>query len=697
MTMPLEDSTYNTTKKPETVLHLYVAISLASYILILFLTALGIHRIYSNYIIANAEEDAVNISRAILVDERSHLIILAPEVRPRLAIDQQRIEQFDQHIRQFLLPFNIIKIKIYSEESKILYSTDPTIIGVIDAGNLRLQNALRGHNDSKLETKNKVTDLSEEQQLDVDVVETYVPTRESGRIVGAFEIYMDVTRYRSGIKKLVIASVAVLGLILCCAFVPSLLLIKRGTRQVKKAQEELVRTLLLNQEIEKRQAREKLEYQASHDALTGLPNRNLLIDRLQLALLHAERQENQVAVLFVDLDHFKFVNDSMGHTYGDRLLTIIARRLTESVRADDTIARHGGDEFVVILPVLGTDEDVVKVVEKIRTALGRPLHIDEHEIELSCSIGVGIFPKDGRDAQEILKNAEAAMFDAKELGRNNCRFFTAALNDRTVARMTMERQLRRALERDEFLLHYQPQVDLGTGRITGVEALLRWQNPELGMVPPGAFIPLAEDTGLIVPIGEWVLREACSRNKAWQDRGLAPLIMAVNLSPRQFWFPGLIESITNVLRESGLAPRFLELEIIESMVMRDVKAATAMLDELKKLGVHLSMDDFGTGYSSLSHLKRFPFDKLKMDISFVREVTHDPSSAAIAKAIIAMAHNLNLQVIAEGVETGGQLSYLHAHGCDEMQGFYFSRPLPAEEIEQFLREEHRLQLPGTSG
>lgn len=695
--MTIEDSTYKNAKKPETVLHLFVAISLASSVIILLLTAFGIHRIYSNYIIANAEEDAVNISRAILVDEKAHLVILAPEVQPRLVIDQDRIERFDRHIRQFLLPFNIIKIKIYNEESKILYSTDPAIIGITDAGNLRLQNALRGNNDSKLETKDTVTDLSEEHRLDIDVVETYVPTRQSGRIVGAFEIYMDVTRYRSGIKKLVIVSVSVLGLILSCAFVPSLLLIGRGTRQVRKAQEELVRTLLLNQEKEKRQARERLEYQAGHDALTSLPNRNLLIDRLQLALLHAERQENQVAVLFVDLDHFKFVNDSMGHTYGDRLLTIIARRLTESVRADDTVARHGGDEFVVILPVLRTDEDVVKVVEKIRTALSRPLHIDEHEIELSCSIGVGIFPKDGKDAQEVLKNAEAAMFNAKELGRNNCRFFTAALNDRTVARMTMERQLRRALERDEFLLHYQPQVDLGTGRITGVEALLRWQNPELGMVSPGTFIPLAEDTGLIVPIGEWVLREACTCNKAWQDRGLIPLVMAVNLSPRQFWFPGLIESIANVLLESGLDPHFLELEIIESMVMRDVKAATAMLDELKRLGVHLSMDDFGTGYSSLSHLKRFPFDKLKMDISFVREVTHDPSSAAIAKAIIAMAHNLNLQVIAEGVETKGQLSYLHAHGCDEMQGFYFSRPLPAAEFEQFLREEHRLQLPDMSG
>ncbi len=693
MTMAILESTGNNTKRPETVFKLYVTMSLASYVVILALTAISIHRIYSNYIIANAEEDAVNISKAMLIDEKERLLILAPDVQPRLAIDQDRIVQFDLHIKQFLQPFNIIKIKIYNTDSKIVYCTDSNLIGKIDTNNPRLQNALLGLNDSKLVTKEEVTDLSEEQRMDVDVVETYVPTREHSQIIGSFEIYMDVTRYRNGIKALVAISVSVLALILGSIFVPSLLLIRRGTQQVKKAQEELVRSLLLNQEMIKQQAREKLEYQANHDALTSLPNRALLDDRLQLALLHAERQQNQVAILFVDLDNFKFVNDSMGHNFGDRLLRIIANRLTESVRADDTVARHGGDEFVVILPVLRTDEDVVKVVEKIRTSLSQPLHIDGHETELSCSIGVGIFPKDGKDAQELLKNAEVAMFNAKELGRNNCRFFTAELNDRTIARMTMERLLRRALEREEFLLHYQPQVNLGTGQIIGVEALLRWQNPELGLVSPGTFIPLAEDTGLIVPIGEWVLQEACSRNKAWQEQGIAPLIMAVNLSPRQFWFPGLIETILKALQDSGLDPHYLELEIVESMVMRDVAAATAMLDELKMMGVHLSIDDFGTGYSSFGHLKRFPFDKLKMDISFVREVTHDPSSAAIAKAIIAMAHNLNLQVIAEGIESEGQLNYLHAHGCDEMQGFYFSRPLPAAEVEKFLREKPRLHLP----
>jgi diguanylate cyclase (GGDEF)-like protein len=668
-------------KRPEALLHLYAMAAVISFIVILTLAGFSIHRIYSQYIIGSAEEDAISISQGILA------------AHPHLEIFGDKIDSFDSHIRKFLQPFNIVKIKIYNPETKIIYSTDPTIIGIVDSQNPRLQEALLGNNNSKLETKGEATDLAMEKRLDIDVVETYVAVRENGEIAGCFEIYMDVTKYRSGITKIVTISVTVLALILCFVFIPSLLLIIRGTIQTKKAQEELVNSLLINREIEKQQAQEELEYQANHDALTQLPNRILLADRLQQELLHSQHLQRQLAILFVDLDHFKFVNDSIGHALGDRLLIIIARRLTECVPTDATVARHGGDEFVIILPAQRAEEDVLRIVKKIHSALNRPLRVDEHELEVSCSIGIGIFPKDGKDVQELLKNAEAAMFSAKELGRNNFCFFTAGLTDRAIARMTMEKQLRRALEKEEFLLHYQPQVDLGTGRVTGVEALLRWQNPDLGMVSPGAFIPLAEDTGLIVPIGEWVLLEACMRNKAWQEQGHTPLVMAVNLSPRQFWLPGLIETITRILRDSRLEPSYLELEIIESMVMRDVKAATAMLDELKRLGVHLSMDDFGTGYSSLGHLQRFPFDKLKMDISFVREVTRDPSSAAIAKTIIAMAHNLNLAVIAEGVETEGQLDYLRAQGCDEMQGFYFSRPLPPDQFEQLLRDRRRLHLP----
>ena len=444
---------------------------------------------------------------------------------------------------------------------------------------------------------------------------------------------------------------------------------------------------------ERKRYEAQLEHQANHDELTGLPNRNLLMDRLNQALLYAERHQRQVAVLFIDLDHFKFINDSLGHNVGDQLLKNVAKRLNACCRSNDTVACQGGDDFIIVLSDLVEGEDAAIVAKKIHIAVNQPVEIDAQIFEVSCSIGISIHPKDGKDALTMLKNAELAMFRAKEQGRSTFQFFTEELNARVVARMTMERSLRRALENEELALHYQPQVDLVTGRINGVEALLRWFSPDLGMVSPAQFIPLAEETGLIIPIGEWVLKTAAMQNKQWQDAGLLPLTMGVNLSPRQFWYPGLIKTVSEILHDSGIDPRYLDLEITEGLVMRDVESALSMLHELKEMGVQLSMDDFGTGYSSLSHLKRFPFDKLKMDISFVRELTSDPGSAAIAKTIIAMAHNLNLRVIAEGVETEGQLSFLRAQGCDDMQGYYFSRPVPAAEVEQLLREGRHLSFP----
>ena len=438
---------------------------------------------------------------------------------------------------------------------------------------------------------------------------------------------------------------------------------------------------------------ERLDYLDNHDRLTDLPNRVLLGDRLSQAMLNAERHRRQVAVLFIDLDSFKSINNSLGHDMGDRVLKLIAARLTACIRASDTVARQRSDKFVIVLSVLAENDDAVQVTRKIQAAVSLPVEIDAQLIEISCCIGICLYPKDGKDAQTLLKKAELAVGHAKEQGPKTLQFFTDELNNRGATCITMDRCLRQALENDELAVHYQPQLDLISGRITGVEALLRWQSPELGMIPPSRFIPLAEETGLIIAIGEWVLRTAARQNRKWQDAGFPPLTMAVNLSPRQFWYPGINRTITEVLHDSGLEPHHLEIEITESMVMRDVENAIAMMKELKRLGVQISMDDFGTGYSSLSHLKRFPFDKLKMDISFVREMTFDPGSAAIAKTIIAMAHNLNLRVIAEGVETEGQLSSLRAHGCDEMQGFYFSRPLPPEEIEQMLREKRRLTFP----
>ncbi|MBI5593230.1 MAG: EAL domain-containing protein [Deltaproteobacteria bacterium] len=447
---------------------------------------------------------------------------------------------------------------------------------------------------------------------------------------------------------------------------------------------------------ERKRYEDQLEHQSNHDGLTGLPNLNLLKDRIRQALFRAQRHRNQAGILSIDLDQFKLINDSLGHDIGDRLLKITANRIVKCIRSTDTVARQGGDEFAVVLTDLEQSEDAAFMAQKIRNSVSRPITIETHQLEISCSVGISIYPKDGSDDQALLKNADAAMHRAKDLGRDNFQFYTAELNKRIMDRMTMEKHLRRAMERNEFILHYQPQVDFITGRINGMEALIRWQSPELGFTPPGSFIPLAEETGLIVPIGEWVLKTACLQNKAWQDAGLPCLTLAINLSPRQFRQENLVEVVERILRETGLEPRYLELEIVESLLMHDVESAARLTGKLKELGVCMTMDDFGTGYSSLSYLKQFPFDKIKIDRSFIRNITSDPDSAVIARAMIALAHSLRLRVIAEGIETDGQLNYLLFHGCDEMQGFYFSRPIPAQQLEQMLREDRRLPLPEKS-
>jgi len=444
---------------------------------------------------------------------------------------------------------------------------------------------------------------------------------------------------------------------------------------------------------ERKRYEEQLEFQANHDALTGLPNLNLLSDRIRQALLISRRSKQEVGVFLLDLDNFKLINDTLGHDSGDQLLNLIAQRLNGMIRAGDTVARQGGDEFIVIVSDQALSENAPLLAEKILDVVAQPLAVDGREVVLTVSIGICIYPRDGEDPQSLVKNAEVAMYRAKEQGRNCFQFYTGEMNAKSLARMTLENHLRYALEREELTLYYQPKVNLASGQITGMEALLRWQSPELGMITPDAFIPLAEETGLVVPIGAWVLKEACAQAQAWRDAGLPPLVVAVNLSPRQFRQQDIAAVVAQCLRETGLDPRCLELEITESMVMQDSERVTSVLNQLKRMGVSLAMDDFGTGYSSLGYLKRFPFDKLKIDKSFVRDITSEPNNAAIAKTVIAMAHSLHMKVIAEGVETQGQLNYLRLHGCDEMQGYFFSRPVPAEKFERLLREPLRLPQP----
>lgn len=443
---------------------------------------------------------------------------------------------------------------------------------------------------------------------------------------------------------------------------------------------------------ERRQTEERLHYLAHYDALTDLPNRVLLHKRLNEAMLEADRRERLVAVMFLDLDRFKTINDTLGHDVGDALLKAVAERLKKTVRPGDTISRLGGDEFTVILGNVAHVDDVSRVAQKILDQFLSPFRLGGRDLHTSPSIGITLYPLDDKAPEDLLKDADVAMYRAKELGRNRFQFFTADLNVRAARRLELETGLRQALERQEFILHYQPLVDTKTGRIKGMEALLRWQHPEFGLIPPLEFIPLAEDTGLIIQIGEWVLKTACAQIKAWHETGFPALQVAVNLSSKQLRDKNLVGVVQQALADSGLEARYLGLELTESVLMEDMELAAAIMKELKKVGVAFSLDDFGTGYSSLSYLKRFPIDYLKIDRSFVCDITTDLFGAGIVRAIIVMAHTLKIKVIAEGVETNEQLVFLRRQGCDITQGYYCSEPLPAELFTDLLRDWRRIRL-----
>lgn len=436
---------------------------------------------------------------------------------------------------------------------------------------------------------------------------------------------------------------------------------------------------------------DQLAYAAEHDSLTDLPNRLLLNDRLEQAIALAARLQSRVAVLFLDLDGFKHINDSLGHPTGDKLLQCIAKRLRDCVRAPDTVSRQGGDEFVVLLQGVQEAEDAIVAANRIMEAVAIPHFVEGHELHVTTSIGVSLYPGDGHDAETLIKNADTAMYQAKESGRQGYKFFRPEMNVRAVERQSIEEGLRSALERKEFSLHYQPKIDLKTGEISGVEALIRWNHPVRGMVPPLQFIPIAEDCGSILPIGAWVFREACTQARAWRDAGLPVMTMAINVSAVQFRSEDFLERMFAIISEVGIDPTLIEVEITESVLMKHAEVATTILHALRDKGVRVSVDDFGTGYSSLSYLRKFPLDALKIDQSFVRQITPKPAEAGIVSAIISMGQSLNLRVIAEGVETEEDLAFLKAHNCDEAQGYLFSRPIPAKAMVSWL-EAHRSSL-----
>jgi diguanylate cyclase (GGDEF)-like protein len=441
---------------------------------------------------------------------------------------------------------------------------------------------------------------------------------------------------------------------------------------------------VIDYSIERKRGVQELSYLANYDSLTGLANRMLFRERLDRALIRADRSSTLVSLFVIDLDRFKNVNDTLGHDAGDHLLIQVAERLKSCTREGDTVSRLGGDEFTIVMEDLKNVDDAILIADKVLDFMKKPFDINSHEIFVTPSIGITVYPLDDKDAGNLFVNADSAMYQAKDSGRNCYRFYTADMNAHLLVRMNLESKLRRAIDKQEFILYYQPKFNIHSKELIGAEALIRWVDPDEGMISPAVFIPLAEETGLIAPITDWVLKEACQQNSQWQQQGYESIRIAVNLSPKQFNQVDIAKRIFNQIICSDLAPKYVELEITEGALVENVEKSNEILNELKNKGIHISIDDFGTGYSSLSYLKKFPLDTLKIDQSFVRDLMMDSDDAAIVSAIIAMAKSLRFNVIAEGVETAEQLNYLAAHGCHEVQGYFLGKPVPAEEFVKYM-------------
>ena len=636
----------------------------------------------------------------------SYLATAEPRSSVQLQLHPAK-KEFASKVLTHLQGLPIVKLKIVDARGRTLYSTSANQISDDESTNPGFRAAAAGETTSEFAHREHFGAV--DRTIDnADILSTFVPVRLSaeGPIALVFEVYQDVTRHVIKIERtqwqVAAAAAVIVGLLQAAMFFlvqhadeiirrqyrerelgEQALRQVQGTleRRVKARTKELARANAgLEAEIaERRLADQRVVHMAHHDALTGLPNRTLLADRVGQAIARAHRSGGKLAVLFLDLDRFKNVNDSFGHAVGDMLLTAVSARLTASRREEDTVARLGGDEFIVSIPDVSDAAEAEAAAARILSDLAKPFTINGHQLHADVSIGISLYPRDGDTAETLMRNADTAMYHAKESGRGNYQFFSAQLTERVSRRLSTETNLRRALERGEFSVHYQPLMNLASGRVDGAEALLRWPQQDERLVSPVEFIPIAEETGLIVPLGEWVLLEACAQAQAWQ--ALHPgLRIAVNLSARQFRQKNLIGMIEQVLGESRLHPSLLELELTEGMLMHNVEEATHILARLDEIGVRLAIDDFGTGYSSLSYLKRFPIHTLKIDRSFVRDISTDPDDAAIVTAIVAMARSLNLRVTAEGVETEEQAAFLRSLTCDQAQGFHFGRPMPAAEF-----------------
>jgi len=586
---------------------------------------------------------------------------------------RKEITELRKDIFYHMKELNVVKVKIYNLDGLTVFSTDPKQIGEDKSGNAGFITARGGKTASDITFRHQF-DAFESVIVDRNLISSYVPIRDekTATIVGVFELYSDVTELVTLIDTTQRKVVAGVFLTLTLLYIFLFMIVRRADRIIK-AQEQ------------HRQVNEtKVRHQAYHDSLTGLPNRASFAAQMQDALARAQNSGHMVGLMFLDIDQFKCINDSLGHSVGDDLLKVTAKRLKSLVRETDVVYRMGGDEFTVILENLHSSDDCALTAKRINESISKPVKMDAHEISATVSIGISLYPKDATDVETLVRNADAAMYRAKEAGRNCYQFYTASLNAKMSERFKLAAGMRQALNKGEFLLYYQPKVSAKSGEIIGHEALLRWKHPELGILTPDKFLSVLEESGLIITVGEWVLRTACQQAKDWQSAGFRHIPVSVNIASRQFTSGTLQDIVRQVLKETGLEPKYLELELTERLLIDNADAAIKVLDELKKIGVLISIDDFGTGYSSLNYLKRFPIDILKIDKSFIRDMVTREKDAAIASAIISLAHNLKLGLIAEGVENMNQVEFLQSRGCDEVQGFLFSRPLPPDEFSKIL-------------
>ncbi len=655
----------------------YSIASLIGMVVIVAALSLFLRQLAMEILLAQQTRSNVDLTRSYvnamwdqiegLVDASGGLTAEALRRRPELAAIQQATHAQTKGM-------NVVKVKVYNLAGMTVFSTEAKQIGDDKSANEGFLSARAGEVRSEIVFRNEFYAI-EEVISDRNLIATYMPVRapDGGPVKAVFEVYTDVTPLVAKMRKAQTWIVMGVSAALLLLYLFLFLIVRRADR------------ILTAQEAERKQNEDRIRHQAFHDSLTGLPNRNGFNERITEAIGRARRHGKRGALMFLDLDRFKLINDSLGHDAGDQLLRVAASRIEKCLRETDLAFRLSGDEFTVILEDLDRVECAALAARRILETMESPVPLGDCEVIVNMSIGITTFSGQETDIEALVKEADSAMYRAKEIGHNHYVFYTQEMNTVASERLSMETDLQRALHNSEFVLHYQPKIDTATRALTSVEALLRWNHPVKGIVPPNTFIPLLEDTGLINAVGEWVLMEATRQAQAWIDAGLPPTRMSVNISGKQFRHPGLADTVRRALEASGLDPRHLELELTESMFIENTARSIETMQALKALGVSLSIDDFGSGYSSLAYLKQFPVDYLKIDRSFIRELTTNSKDAAITAAISALAHSLNLKLVAEGVEDQAQVDFLENQGCHELQGFFFGRPVSAQELEATLR------------